>query len=106
MGPRDLDRGMSCRDIHLPPAKLQSLGAGQGRGMWSRQREENTEKDIQEQKGACPSHPLVRGFVMPDKEHLSGRLHRLLKCFANSSYNLPGRKTPCSGRETIPVLLS
>lgn len=30
MGPRDLDRGMICMGIHLPPAKLQSQGVWAG----------------------------------------------------------------------------
>ena len=71
--------------------------------MQSRQRGENEEEDRNEQKRAHPGHPLLprppahhrRGFIMPDKEHLSGRLHGLLKRLANSSYNMPGRKTPC-----------
>lgn len=32
---------------------------------------------------------------MLDKECLSHRLHGLLKCLANSSYNTPGIKTKC-----------
>lgn len=72
----------------------------QGRGMQSRQRGENEQKDRNEQKLARPGCPLSLSlpvchqgsFIMPDKERLSGRLHGLLKRFANSSYNTPGKK--------------
>lgn len=41
-------------------------------------------------------------FIMPDKERLNGRLHGLLKRFANSSYNKAGRKTRCCWQADSP----
>lgn len=84
--------------------------SGQGRGMGSRQKGENEQKNRNEQKRAHPDHPLSLrlpahhrcSFIMPDKERLSGRLHRLLKRFANSSYNTSGRKTPCCWQGDSP----
>lgn len=65
--------------------------------MWSRQRRENTEKDTEEQKGACPSHPLARGFVMPDKEHLSSNYTGCLSALQTVVTTYQGEKHPALG---------
>lgn len=63
--------------------------------------EGKTSRRTETSSSRLPAHHR-RGFIMPDKERLSGRLHGLLKRFSNSSYNKAGRKTRCCWQADSP----